>query len=285
MNYTPTDLLLVFRQDGQKDVEFDLGSITNFLGKPAGTRVTVAYDSATVLANFSSLDGVRFGLVAASGQTDSQPRVWVTDATIATAPSDLTYSAFGVLRDKIESVGIAATLATLSNSAPYAVSTSSSSSYDYLVTSGIGSAVSTMYGDSPVPMGGVVPLPVDGANPTSLALYEVQVSTANPKPAATLSGSFTLDAKGGLTFTAGQVPPLPPTTILNISADIQNNMNTITFNTTNGVNYQLLYSTVLRSNWAPVPGAGTAAGDGTVQSLTDYNPSDAARFYRVQSTY
>jgi len=287
LNYSSTDLLLVFRQDGQKDVEFDLGSVTNFLGQTAGSQTAVSYNKTLVLANFGgSLAGVKFAIAGTTSQTDPLPRVWLTDAKVSTPPAQLSGSAFGVLHDKIDSVGVSATYATVSNANPYAVSTSVSSSYDYLVTSGIGSAVSTFYGDAPSPVGSVVPLPVDAANPTTLAFYELRISGANPTPAASLIGAFTLDASGNLTFTAGTLPPLSASTITAINADpINTGSSSISFTTSNGLNYQLFYAPSLAGGWARVPGVQPAAGDGTVQTLTDDNSTDPIRFYRIKSTY
>ncbi len=287
INYSSTDLLLVFRQDGQRDVEFDLGSVTNFLGKTPGTRITVAYNLSTVLGNFGgSLAGVKFVVVGTTTQSDLQPRLWLTDGNVATPPAEPTGSAFGVLHDKVDSVGVNATYATLSNSAPYAVATSAGSAYDYLVTSGAGTAVSTMYGDAPSPVGSVVPLPVDALNPTTLAFYELHIATVTPAPAASLIGAFTLDVAGNLYFTAGQLPPLASSTITAISADPEvSGTSSVSFTTTNGVNYRLLYSTALGGPWTRVPGTLPANGDGTVQSLTNNYATDPIQFYRIQSTY
>jgi hypothetical protein len=286
MNYSGTDLLLVFRKDGQKDIEFDLGSISNYLGQAQGTMIPVPYNTNAVSTNFNnSVSGAKFALVAATLQTDGLPRVWITDATLTSAPADLSFSAFGVLRDKIESVGIAATIQTASNAAPYVVNTSASTSYDYLVTSGIGSAVTTMYGDSPVPVNGITPLPVDVAGPKTLTLYEVKINPLNPKPAARLVGAFTLDSAANLYFTAGVLPSLAPATITAIDVDVINESSTVSFTTTNGVSYRLLSSPSLSGEWTPVSGAGSVAGDGSVQSLTDYSALDPQRYYRVQSIY
>ncbi len=286
MNYSAGDLLLVIRKDAQKDVEFNLGSVSNYLGQALGTKIPVTFNSNAAATNFNNtLLGAKFAVVTATAQTDGLPRAWVTDATLSSNPADLSFSAFGVLRDKIESVGIAATIQTASNSAPYVVNSSAGTSYDYLVTSGLGSAVTTMYGDSPVPVNGITPLPVDAVAPETIALYEIHVSTANPKPAAKLIGAFTLDITGSLYFTAGQLPALPASTITGIDADLINETTAISFTTTNGVSYRLLSSPSLTGEWTTVPGAGTTAGDGSVQTLTDYNPPDPARYYRIQTIY
>ncbi len=287
LNYSSTDLLLVFRQDGVKDVEFDIGSVSNYLGLAVGARISVPYIQNAVTTNFpSGLTGVRFGVVGSTSQLDPLQRVWLTDATVLTSPADMTFSKFSQLSGKLDNVGINAEVYTASNSAPYIVSTAASSSYDYLVTYGTLSAVTTLNGDSPTAVGGLAPLPVDAVNPTTLALYEIQISAVNPKPAATLVGSFTLDVTGHLTFTAKALPALPSTSITGIQADPLNSMTaSVSFNTGLGANYQLFYAPNLAGPWSAVPGAGVAYGDGTVQSLTDYNTSDPIRYYRIVTTY
>jgi hypothetical protein len=52
-------VLLVFRQ-GSQNVEFDLGSVTNFLGKTNGYTTTVTgWDLSLVTSTFGSLTGVK----------------------------------------------------------------------------------------------------------------------------------------------------------------------------------------------------------------------------------
>ena len=82
------------------------------------------------------------------------------------------------------------------------------------------------------------------------------------------------------------MPTLPVTTITGIDADpINSQYATISFNTVNGVNYTLYYATDIDGPWAPVPGAGFVSGDGTAQSLSDYNAVDPIRYYRVKTIY
>jgi len=287
LNYSPTDLLLIFRQDNQKDVEISLGSVSNYLELATGTAVPVSFNKNVVATNFpQGFTGVKFALVATTSQTDNAPRAWLTNPRVYTPPANLSFSAFSVLNGKIDNVGVSATLATVSNSAPFVASTSSSSSYDYIVTGGAGSAVSTMYGDTPVPVGGLTPLPVDAVNPTTMALYQVTITTSNPKPAAQLVGAFTLDIAGNLTFHAGALPPLAPARTLGLNLDPLNQINTVSFSTVSGVSYSLQYSTSLSGGWTPVPGAGIVAGDGTVKSLVDQTQLQTdSLFYRVRSNY
>jgi hypothetical protein len=280
-------LLLVFRQDGVKDVLFDIGSVSNYMGLAVGTVVPINYNRNAVLTNFpGGLNGVKFGVAGTTSQLDPYPRVWLSDAAVYTPPADMTFSKFSVLNSKIDSIGGNANIYTASNAAPYIVTTSSSSSYDYLATGGTLSAVSTFHGDAPTAVGSVVPLAADAVNPTTIALYETHISTTNPKPPGTLLGGFTIDSTGALYFTAGRLPTLPTTTITSIDADpVNSQFATISFNTVTGVNYTLYYATDIGGPWALVPGAGFVTGDGTVQSLSDYNAVDPIRYYRVQTTY
>jgi hypothetical protein len=142
-----------------------------------------------------------------------------------------------------------------------------------------------MAGDAPSAVGGLSPLPVDALNPTTIALYEVQISASNPKPAAALVGAFTMDVNGGLTFTAKALPPLVSASIVAVAEDWVNGAATVSFHTATGMNYKLLTSTSAQGGWSPVAGAGVVSGDGTVQSLIDYNATDPVRFYRLQTTY
>ena len=281
LNYSANDLLLVFRKDGQKDVVFDIGPASSFTSSGP-----VAFDLDIVKSNFNnSLSDVRFGIVGATANTDPQLRVWVSDASVYSAAASMTFSRLSVLRGKIENVGINATIYTATNASPYVSTTSSPGSYDYLVSDGTQSSVSTMHGDAPLPVGGLAPVPVDAAYPTTIALYQLQVSSTTPKPAGTLVGGFTLDVNGGLAFTAGKLPALLPAVATATTADPIGQTAAVSFQTSLGQNYQLLYATDLAGPWTVVPGAGVANGDGTEQTLDDNGAFDDQRFYRIQTTY
>src|SRR5947207_14353847 len=82
--YSNTDLLLIFRSDsGFSDVEFNIGSISNYLGKASGTTITVTnWNFNQVVSNFhDSISGVKFLLIATTASTDSPRRSWLTDAS------------------------------------------------------------------------------------------------------------------------------------------------------------------------------------------------------------
>jgi hypothetical protein len=78
--YNDGDLLLVFRENGFSDVEFDLGSVTNYLGQTNGYTTTVGgWDSTVVTGQFgSNLKNVDVILLATSGQSAATQTVWLT---------------------------------------------------------------------------------------------------------------------------------------------------------------------------------------------------------------
>ena len=198
VNYAPTDLLLVFRQDGYDDVEYDLGSVSNYLGLASGTVVPVSYDVNLVTANFNNtLNGVRFAVVGATASTDSSLRYWASDANLSAVPTDMTLSKFSPVRGNIENVGLQLTTITGGNGTPLVISSTDPDSYSYIVSDGTDSAISIFDGD--------VAFPVDDVNPATLALYQFHPSN-NPEPAATLVGRFAMQADGTVTFTAGPIP-------------------------------------------------------------------------------
>src|SRR5262249_13148265 len=130
-------------------------------------------------------------------------------------------------------------------------------------------------------LGGHVPFTVEKQIPGSFGLWQIQPSSANPKPAATYVGSFTIDVDGTLTFTAGSPAPSAPN-ILGISR--ADGVSTISFTTAPGGNYWLTYTSTLpgvSTTWPIV--SGPIAGDGNNQSLSHTN-SDDTGFYRVVRT-
>ena len=270
-NYSPKDLILVFRESGHNDVEIDIGSVTNFIGLAPGTKVPVSYP-AGISTNFNNtMSGVDFVLVAATAIGDTTPRVWATDVNLFSTPGLMTPSQFSLVRGKIENVGVKATAVTGGIGATFIDGPSDNNSYSKIVSGGTGNFVSTLGGDSDYP--------VETLNPTTMPFYQEQIGFSGT---ATMIGAFTMDVNGSLYFTAGQLPPLYSSTITGITSLFGSS--TISFTTTNGVNYQRQYSIDLTSgNWSPVGGA-TTAGDNTIQNLFDFS-TDPTRFYRIQSKY
>ena len=106
VNYTNTDLLLVFRENNFNDVEFDLGPVSAYLGLASGTQKTISFDSSLVNSNFNNtLNGVTFSLVAATGLDSVQPRAWLTDVYASPIPTDVTLSKFSQIQPPATLVG------------------------------------------------------------------------------------------------------------------------------------------------------------------------------------
>ena len=277
--YTDADLLLVFRKDGFNDVEFNLGSVSNYLGRANGTMLPVSnWDANQVRANFNnSLAGVKFVLVAATAPSApvAQRRAWLSDANATGTPTDQPGSKVGTICSKVSDVGIKAQIRTVTNATQvYIVAPGDDSSYTASVSEGGTVDVTTL--------GGAAPFPVQADIPAMMRFYEIKSNTA--RPPALLVGSFNLTAQGALTFTAGSTVtpgPLPPPKILSITRI--GGASSVSFTTTNGANYRLRYSPTASgviSNWTAL--ATTVAGDGSPKTLND-TTADAIRFYGVEA--
>ena len=269
-NYTNSDLLLVFRANGFNDVEFDLGTVSNYLGRARGTVVHVSnFDLSVATNNFGNLNGVKFDLLSATTLSDSLPRIWATDANLAGSPTALNYASWNGFQSFISTVGSLATIYTVSNTTPsYVVSPTDNSSYTYNASeSGVLNAAN---------IGGRSPYAVENAIPATLSFYELQISGATPLPAAPLVGRFMMDAAGNLTFVAG-APILTQSQIVGVSRN--GSQTSVSFTTTaSAAQYRLRYAANPAGPWTTLPTA--AAGDGTVQTLTD-TTADSARYYSI----
>jgi len=275
-NYSDSDLLLVFRQDGFNDVEFDLGSVSNYLGLANGTKVTVSgWDLNLVKSNYNnSLSGVKFILVAATSLSAVPPAVWCSSAELApaTPPTDLPRSQWGNLQSKFSSVGTLAAAYTFTNSVQaYVITTTDASSYTSIASDG------GQYDAGSV--SGFAPFTVESDNPGTVLFYRLKAAN-RPQPAAALIGSFTLDASGVLTFTAG---PLQQALVRpSISIQRVGTTTTVSFPSVNNQTYQLWYLDQLGSPWSWTSVPGTVSGNGLTQSLTD-TTSGSRRFYQVRT--
>ena len=269
MNYSNTDLLLIFRQDGFNDVEFDIGAVTNFIGLAQGAQKTVTYDTNLVSSNFNNnLAGVSFLLTAATGLGDPAPRVWVTDVYQSSVPTDVTYSQFSQLRSTISSVGLQGSILTASNSLPVVVPSSEPGSFSYVASGGNLTPASSL--------GGLTSFPVEAVGAGSLSFYEIHIATSTPRPPATLLGTFKMDGAGQLAFTAGNAVVLAQPTITSIMRS--GATTTLSFTTVSGTKYQLQTASSLPGSFGPV--GSPVTGDGTPKTFSDTS-SDPVRFYRI----
>lgn len=309
--YNDGDVLLIFRESTLPntypssfyDVEFDLGSVNNFLGHPAGYSTTVTgFDLSQVQAVYGNdLTGVSVILAAATSPTNANPLVYLSAALPQTAwlngvePYNTAYnvspSVWQGIWSKINAVGTrpGLYLPTSQQTAAYSFPPSSVLSYDGIISSGStaagrpnGFAIASgsdgyVYADWLPQFGGYAPFTVEGVAPGSFGFLAVAPSTVSPRPLDAYIGTFTITAGGTLTFVAG--PPAPVVTGITHSRGAS----TVSFSTTLSGTYSLVYTNNLGSatNWAPI--AGGLVGDGNTDSL-DHVDGDSVGFYRVIRT-
>lgn len=281
-SYSDGDALLIFRATGFNDVEFDLGPVSQFLNHPAGyTAAVTNWDLSLVTGVFGSdLTGVSVILAATTSRSSASPAAWLSNSSDGTTPADVTPSAWqGNLWSTINSLGTRPTLYLVptAGTAAYSIAPSGSyalASYDQIV-SGNGVNLGSL-----TEFGGHAAFPVELVVPGVAGFWQIAPSTALPKPAAGLVGSFTITAAGALTFSSGAA--VPPTTISAVQRT--GTATTVTFNTSAGGTYYLASTNQLggaSSTWPVV--AGPLAGDGTSHSLS-YTNSATAAYFRVLRT-
>ena len=270
--YSDGDVLLVFR-NGSQDVEFDLGSVTNFLGRTNGyTSAVTGWDSSLVTSTFGSLTGAKVVLLATAGGTN-----WLSGAEPNTTAYNVSSQGANSLHGVINSVGNKPLYPiNIPAAEPNAYSIDvggqyETSSYDYIVSGGHFSGISKL--------GGYAPFTVEQSIPGFLDFWQVQSTTVYPNsPPDRLVGTFYITSGGTLIFVAG--PRAPAVTGVSRAG----NVSTVQFTTTVGNTYSVAYTNSLGgpvSNW-PVD-ANTLIGDGNVDSLNHTNSGAAAEFYRVSA--
>lgn len=276
--YQVEDLLLVFRKNGADDFLFNLGKVGAFLDVPSGQEITVTgWDLAAVQSAYALDADVRVALVASTKVDSAERRAWLTSAELSGTPLDRTPSQWQGLWSKISSFGLKAQEYTqLSATNAFRATPSLIASYTYIASNGGSqpSAIGTL--------GGTSVFPIDAAVPATLKFVEVRPSTANPKPAARVLGTFTLGTDGVLKYRAGGEEPLLPVTIASIRRGA--NGVTVSFPSVVGTNYRLRYSDALGAapaSWTT--GSATASGTGGELLLVDAEPLPADRFYSVET--
>ena len=300
--YNDGDVLLIFRESAlpgtypspNNDVEFDLGSITNFLGKTNGYTTTVTgWTLSDVTAVYGSdLTGVSVVLIAATSPTNASPTAyfsaalpqsfWLNGVEPYNTAYNVSPSVWQGFWTKINSIGTrpGLYLPASQQTASYSFAPSSILSYDRIVSSDnyVAAGAQSLINTDWLPQfGGFAPFTVEGVAPGSFGFLAVPSSTAAVKPRDTYIGTFTIDNLGNLTFTAG--PPTPVVTGIARSG----NTSTVSFSTGLSGNYSLVYTNKLggSTNWPAV--GGSLVGDGNTNSLT-YTSADTAGYYRVVRT-
>jgi hypothetical protein len=301
-NYRDGDVLLIFRESAlpstypspNNDVEFDLGSVTNFLGKPNGYTTTVTGWTLSDVTNAfgSDLTGVSVVLVAATSPTNASPTAYFSAASPqgfwlnGVEPYHTAYnvspSVWQAAWATINSIGTrpGLYLPVSQQTASYSIAPSLIYAYDRIVASdgyvktGYKIAGQQTFNADWLPQfGGLAPFTVEGVAPGSFGFLAVASSTAATKPLDSYIGTFTIDASGNLTFTAG--PPAPVITAIARGGGAS----TVSFSTALSGNYSLLYTNKLggSTNW---PAVGLLVGDGNIDSLA-YASTNTVGFFKV----
>jgi len=269
--YADGDLLLIFR-NGSQDVEFDLGSVTNFLGKTNGYTTTVTgWDPTLVASTFGGFTGVNVVLLATGGSTN-----WLSSSEPNTTAYGISSQAANTLHGVINGVGTKTTYPIaipVTESNAYSIDAGgqyAASSYDYVVSGGTKNGIAKL--------GGNAPFTVQQTVPGFLDFWSVAPTTVYPNsPPDHLVGTFTINASGVLTFVAG------PRTSTVYSVNHAGTTSTVQFTTTVGNTYSLAYTNVLGSavtNW-PVD-ATTVVGDGRIDTI-NHTSSAGAEFYKIKT--
>jgi hypothetical protein len=280
--YQDGDVLLIFRESGFNDVEFDIGNISQFLNQANGYSTPVTgWSLSTVTGVFGTdLTGVSVVVAATQARTNIGRLAWLSSASNVTAVNDITPSAWqSGLWSVIDSIGsrpLTYLVPTTGTTGAYSIDPNGTyklAAYDTIVS---GNGVN---GGAIPQLGGSAAFTVEGAVPGTLGFWQIQGTNANPKPAAAYVGTFGIDASGHLTFTAGPAQAAQPT-ILGITR--AGSISTVTFTTASSGNYSLVYTNVLGSPVTTWPAVGASVpGDGANHSLTHTNSTDSAGFYGI----
>jgi hypothetical protein len=274
--YSDGDVLLVFR-DGNKDVEFDLGNISQFTGHPSGYTVAVTNWSLNlVTSTFGSdltVNGAAVTVVVVA-KSSGASTAWLSSPEPNTTAYRPSASSQGTVSSIINNLGLYPPIyAVPTNSVPrsYVIGATAAkykyASYDYIVSGGTYNVGS---------LGGNASFPVEQNIPGSLDFWAIQTysSSAALQPDS-LVGTFNITANGVLTFVAGP----RSSTITGVGR--VGNVSAVSFTTTIGNTYGVAYTNQLGgavSTW-PVD-ATTLVGDGYAHTLNHTN-SGSVEFYRI----
>jgi hypothetical protein len=271
--YNDGDVLLVFRK-GSQNIEFDLGSVSNYLGKTNGYTTTVSgWNLGLVTSTFGTLDSnVKVVLLAT---TPTGATNWLSSAEPNTTAYNIGSSEADTLRGIISAVGTRPlypiAIPTAGTNA-YSIDTGgqyAGSSYDSVVSGGHFSGIAKL--------GGNAPFTVEQAIPGLLDFWQIETTASATAPPDKLIGTFTITTGGVLAFVAG------PRAATITSTSHAGNVSTFKFTTTVGNTYAVAYTNRLGGAPATWPvDATTLVGNGKVNTLNRTNSSDV-EFYRIQT--
>ena len=269
--YHDGDVLLIFRETGLNDVEYDLGNISQFTNHPNGYAVAVTGWNPSVATGVfgTDLTGVSVIVAASTSLTNASRTAWLSSGDPTAVITDVTPTAWqGDLWSVISSVGNRPETYLPTQQFPYSLNPGGVASYDY-IASGAGQ------NEFDLPqLGGNVNFTVEQVIPGLFGFWAIQPHS-NPQPAATQVGSFYIDSAGNLTFIVG--PPAP----IIVGITRAGTVDTVTFTTLAVGSYSLVYSDTLEnpvSAWTVVNGP--VSGTGNNQSLS-HSAAGSTGYYGV----
>lgn len=279
-SYNDGDLLLVFRETGFNDIEYNLGSVSNLLGHTNGYTTTITgWNPSPVTSQFGSdLTGVSVILVAVTSATNATPTAWLSSSD----PNTTAYNV-GAWSQNLHS--IISAVANRPITSPYSsilkpvavtptnafsISASSGASYDFIVSGGTFANLPNLGGHSPFTVEQIIP--------GSFDFWAVQPTSVYPNPPPDqLVGTFTITTGGVLTFVSG--PRQSTITGVNHSS----NVSSVQFTTTVGNHYSVAYTNQLGGSAAWPADATTLTGDGNIDTINHTNNNGGVEFYRVNT--
>lgn len=279
-SYNEGDLLLVFREPGNYDVEYDLGSVSNLLGHPNGYTTTITgWNPSVVTGQFGAdLTGVDVVLLAVSA-TNAASTVWLSSSQPNTTAYNISSTAYSGILSVINATGnkpitpFNVTPAPVTPTNAYAIQPSGlqgGASYDYIVSGGTFANIPNL--------GGRSPFTVQQSIPGSFDFWAIQPTSVYPNsPPDQLIGTFTITSSGVLTFVAGP----QPSNITGVSRS--GNVSTVQFTTTVGNQYSVAYTNQLGGSAAWPVDTTTLTGDGNIDTINHTNNSPAVEFYRINT--
>lgn len=317
------DMIAGFRKTGANKGTFqlvvNLGNVTNFLAVPAGSTIPVSAYSTTQLGNaFPNFNNLQWSVFSAAQANSAwtngfgvfpSSTIWYTlpstnVGTQTTPPTRLTHPNQGTLNQQIQgleggasSISIALGATSTNNTTNLVREATALDGSNQTLDDFISDANNAAIGD----FGGqIIGYTIENTTPASFTSTQrvdfYQSVAASQKLVGTFTdpithttngpayfvGYFLLSSSGSMTFTratATVTPPPPP--VLTITRT--NNTSFISFNTTNGATYNLIFTTLsgistARSSWTTAGGSITGSGGAT--NFTD-TTTDPGRIYSV----
>jgi hypothetical protein len=281
-SYNDGDLLLIFRENGFNDIEYDLGSVSTLLGHTNGYTTTITgWNSTLATSQFGTdLTGVDIILLAVTSPTNATPTAWVSGIEPDTTAYNVSSSAWNSsLHSIISAIGnkpilpFALTAAPVTPTNAYSISpsgTQGGASYDYIISGGTFANIPNLGGHSP--------FTVQQTIPGSFDFWAIQPTSVYPNsPPDKLIGTFSITSSGVLKFVSG------PRASLISGISRSGNVSSIQFSTIVGSQYSVAYTNQFNAAAAWPADANTLIGNGRINTINHTNTNQSQEFYRINT--